>query len=105
MGAQFLGKEIQVTTGGEIKMPRSFTLDGRTFIIAEILQEWQDHGFGPSSAGRRNRWWQRRHRNYYLVRTTENELYEIYFDRGANMKHPEFRKWYAHSKLGRNTEP
>ncbi|MDP2920616.1 MAG: hypothetical protein Q8O43_10430 [Dehalococcoidia bacterium] len=36
--------------------------------------------------------------NYYLVETAEDELYEIYYDRGANMKHPEYRKWYAHCK-------
>jgi hypothetical protein len=97
--SQFIGREIEVTTGGEIKVPVSFTLDGRTYAVTEIVQQWQDHGFGPSSGGRRNRWWQRRHRNYYVVRTTGGELFEIYFDRGANMKHPEFRRWYAHTRL------
>jgi hypothetical protein len=98
MPPQFLGKEIQVTTGGEIKVPTVFVLDGQTYPIAQIIQEWQDHGFGPSSTGRQNRWWQRRHRTYYLVKTASGELFEIYYDRGAIMKHPEYRKWYARCK-------
>jgi hypothetical protein len=99
MPPQFLGREIQVTTGGEIKVPATFTLDGREYAVSEIVREWQDHGFGLGAAGRQRRWWQRRHRTCYLVKTTEGELFEIYFDRGANLKHPERRKWYAHRKL------
>ena len=99
MPQQFLGKEIQVITGGEVKAPTAFTLDQRQYAIAEILREWQDHGYGPTAIGRRKRWWERRHRNYYLVKTTDGELFEIYYDRGANLKHPELRKWYAHRKL------
>ena len=92
MPPQFLGREIKVTTGGEVKHPTAFTLDGREYTIAEIVQAWHDHGFGPSATGRQ-RWWQRRHRNYYLVKTSAGELFEIYYDRGANLKHPELRKW------------
>lgn len=99
MSPQFLGREIKVSTDGEVKAPTAFTLDKRQYIIAEIVQEWQDHGFGPTASGRRKRWWERRHRNYYLIKTTNGELYEIYYDRGANLKHPEFRKWYAHRKM------
>ncbi len=98
MSREFIGREIQVTTGGEVKVPISFTLDGQTYIISEIVQAWVDRGFGPTSAGRKKRWWQRRHRNYYTVRTPQGEIFEIYYDRGANLKHPELRKWYAHSK-------
>ena len=99
MSPQFFGREIQVSTRGEVKKPIAFKLDDREYIIAEIVREWQDHGFGPTAAGRRNRWWQRRHRNYYLVKTEEGELFEIYFDRGANLKHPELRKWFVHRQL------
>jgi Domain of unknown function (DUF6504) len=99
MPPQFLGKEIQVTTDGEVKAPATFILDQHQYVISQIVQEWPDHGFGPTASGRRKRWWQRRHRNYYLVKTTDGELFEIYYDRGANLKHPELRKWYAHRKL------
>lgn len=99
MPPQFIGREIQVTTGGELKAPIAFTLGAQTYTISEIILAWSDHGFGPSAAGRKKRWWQRRHRNYYRVKTSQGEVFEIYFDRGANLKHPELRKWYAHSKL------
>jgi hypothetical protein len=98
MPPQFIGKEIDVITGEEVKVPVAFTLDGKTHTITEIVQQWQDHGFGTSSRGRRHRWWQRRHRNYYLVETADGELFEIYYDRGANMKHPELRVWIARAK-------
>ncbi|MDO9332984.1 MAG: hypothetical protein Q7T57_00470 [Dehalococcoidales bacterium] len=99
MPPQFFGREIQVITGGEVKSPTAFTLDKSQYTIAEIVREWHDHSFGPTATGRRKRWWERRHRNYYLVKTTDGELFEIYYDRGANLKHPELRKWYAHRKL------
>ncbi len=94
----FFGRQIDVTTGGDIKTPVSFRLDDRDYIIAEILESWPDHGFGKSSAGRQ-RWWQRHHRNYYRVKTTEGEIYELYYDRGTNLKHPEFKKWFLTRQL------
>ena len=99
MPPKFFGQEIQVTTTGEVKVPAAFKLADREYIVSEIVQEWQDHGFGPTAVGRRNRWWQRRHRNYYLVKTSEGELFEIYHDRGTNLKHPELRKWILHRQL------
>jgi hypothetical protein len=90
MPPEFFGQEIQVTTTGDVRVPAVFKLADREYIVSEIVQEWQDHGFGPTAVGRRNRWWQRRHRNYYL---------EIYYDRGTNLNHPELRKWVLHRQL------
>ncbi|MDP2920617.1 MAG: hypothetical protein Q8O43_10435 [Dehalococcoidia bacterium] len=64
MPPEFLGKEIQVITGGKIKVPTAFTLEDKTYTVTEVVLQWYDHGFGPSSAGRRHRWWQRRHCTY-----------------------------------------
>ncbi len=94
----FFGREIRVTTGGDVKTPVSFRLDGSDYVVSEILESWPDHGFGKASAGRQ-RWWQRHHRNYYRVKTTEGEIYEIYYDRGTNLKHPEFKKWFLTRRL------
>jgi hypothetical protein len=99
MPPQFFGQEIQVTTDGEIKVPVAFKLADGEYTVTEIVRAWQDYGFGPTAAGRHKRWRERRHRNYYLVKTGEGELFEIYYDRGANLKHPELRKWYLHRKL------
>jgi hypothetical protein len=99
MPPEFFGQEIQVITGGDVKVPVSFKLTNCEYIISEIVREWQDHGFSKSAAGRKNRWWQRHHRNYYLVKTTENELFEIYYDRGTGPGHPELKKWILHRRL------
>jgi hypothetical protein len=94
----FFGRQIEVTTGGDVKVPVSFRLDNREYNISEIMESWPDHGFGKSSAGRK-RWWQRHHRNYYRVKTAEGEIYEIYYDRGTSLKYPELKQWFLTRKL------
>lgn len=98
MAPQFFGREVQVTVNGEVKVPTSFRLDDRQYVISEIVLAWQDHGFGPTTS-RRKKWWQRRHRNYYRVKTPEGDLFEIYYDRGTSLKYPERRKWFLHRQL------
>jgi hypothetical protein len=94
----FFGRQIEVTTGGDVRVPISFRLDERDYVIGEILESWPDHGFGKSSAGRK-RWWQRHHRNYFRVKTTDGEIYEIYYDRGTSLSHPELKKWFLTRRL------
>ena len=95
---RFLDREIAVTTRGEIREPASFVLDGVEHQVAEVVASWPDYGFG-SSAGRRTRWWQRRHRSYFLVRTADDHVFELYHDRGTNLKHPERRRWFLTRQL------
>jgi len=99
MAPQFFGREVEVTTGGEVKVPISFRIDDHEHEIAEIVDDWQDYSFGPSDARRKRRWWQRRHRNYYRVKTTGGEVFELYYDRGTSKKHPERKKWFLHRQL------
>ena len=98
MAPQFFGRQIDVTVGGEIKVPVSFRLDDREYLISDIIAAWHDYGFGKSPS-RRKRWWQRRHRNYYRVKTTDGEVFEIYYDRGTNLRHPERKKWFLYRQL------
>lgn len=63
---RFLDREVAVTTRGDVKEPASFVLDGVEHQIAEVIDGWTDHGFGPAAASR-PRWWQRRHRNYFYA--------------------------------------
>ncbi len=99
MAPQFFGREVEVTVSGEVKVPASFRLDEREYVISEIIAAWPDHGFGPSAEHRKKRWWQRRHRNYYRVKTTEGEVFEIYYDRGTSLKYPERKKWFLHRQM------
>lgn len=99
MAPRFFGREVEVRISGEVKTPISFRLDEREYIISEIVAAWPDYGFGPTAEGRKKRWWQRRHRNYYQVKTTEGDVFEIYYDRGTSLKHPERKKWFLHRQL------
>ncbi len=98
MPSQFIGEPVEVTTAGEIKAPVSFRLGGREYHVAEVLDLWQDYGFGRSPLKRR-RWWQRRHRTYYRVRTAEGEIYELYHDRGTRLEAARRGTWYLYRKL------
>lgn len=98
MSPQFIGQEITVTVSGEVKVPVSFKLGKQEYIISEIIDSWPDHGFGRSTSIRK-KWLQRHHRNYYHVKTADGEVFEIYHDRGTNLKNPEFKKWFLTRKL------
>ena len=98
MSPQFIGRDITVTVNGEMKTPVSFKLGKQEYTIAEIVASWPDYGFGRINPGRK-RWWQRHHRNYYHVRTTEGDVYEIYHDRGVNMENTKYKKWFLTRKL------
>ena len=98
MAPQFFGREIEVTVSGEVKTPTSFRLGKQEYVILEIMEAWPDYGFGRSPL-RRKKWWQRHHRNYYRVKTTQDEIFEIYYDRGTSLKHPERKKWFLYRQL------
>lgn len=95
---QFIGREIQVTVSGVVRVPVSFRLDDRDYEITEILESWPDYSFGRSSLHLK-KWWQRRHRNYYRVKTAEGEVFELYYDRGTGPGHPERKKWFLTRRL------
>lgn len=97
MPERFFGKEIKVITTEGVKTPVCFKLDGKENTIKEVLEFWHDHGFGTSETSKT--WRTRHHRSYFRVRTAEDEIYEMYYDRGTNLKHPEFRKWYLSQRL------
>jgi hypothetical protein len=97
MPERFFGKEIKVVTGEGLKAPLSFTLEGREYPVKEVLEFWPDSGFGFGETSKT--WKTRHHRSYYRVKTADGEIYEMYYDRGTNLKHPEFRKWYLTQRL------
>ena len=98
MAPQLFSREIEVTIDSEVKSPTSFHLGDHEYIISQIIEAWHDYGFGRSPLRHRN-WWQRRHRNYYRVKTTQDEVFEIYYDRGTSLKHPERKKWFLYRQL------
>ena len=98
MAQRYFGRQVQVETAGPLRQPAAFTLEGQRHSIVEIMASWADYGFG-SGSGTRPRWWQRHHRNYYRVLTSEEEVYEIYYDRGTKPTNPELKRWYVTRKF------
>ena len=97
MPEHYFARQIDVTMGGEVKAPVSFMLDGRQYTVKEVVEFWPDSGFGSSET--KKNWRTRHHRSYYRVKADDGNVYEMYFDRGTNLKHPEFRKWYLTQRL------
>ncbi len=90
---EFIGRRIQVRCEGLVKRPVAFRLDDDEYEIEAIVEEWQDWGFGK--ADRLRNWRTRHHRNYYRVRTTGGDVFEIYCDRPK----PARITWYAFKRL------
>jgi hypothetical protein len=90
---QFYSDQIQVTPGEKPGTPAAFIWRGRQYNVREIWGQWPDYSFGPLTRGR---WWQRRHRTYFRVVTDEDEVFEIYLDRGGREK-----RWYLYRRRGR----
>ena len=97
MPRRFFGKLIKVQQHEETRAPVSFALDGEQHDIQDVMVSWQD--FGMPNDGRKHTWIQRHHRNYFRVRTTKGETYEIYYDRGVSMNSPKHMRWYVTKQL------
>ena len=63
--------------------PVSFTWREEEYQVAKVRRTWFDYTWGPMRPGR-GRWWQRRHRTYYVVETQQGRIFEFYFDRGSD---------------------
>lgn len=96
-GDRFQSQEITVRTGHRPGLPEAFLWRGKEYRIREIWGEWPDYGFGRAGKGR---WWQRRHRTYFRVVTEDEEVFEIYLDRGSRRK-----RWFLYRRLGGSSEP
>jgi hypothetical protein len=89
MDWEFIDETIEVSFARKPGPPTSFLWRGEEIAVAEVLRGWADHSFGQFKYPAR--WWQRRHRNYYRVRTEQGEIVEFYLDRGK-------REWVLYRK-------
>jgi len=89
---EFVHEELEVEFEKKPGPPVAFTWRGERHPVAEVLRAWADHSFGPLK--RPGRWWQRRHRNCYRVRTADCSLVDFYLDRPA-------RKWFLYRRCAR----
>ena len=77
---KFIGEKIEVNFDRKPGPPTSFLWRNRGYIIQEVVDHRLHLDFGK-------RWWQRRHRDYYRIKTTDGELFEIYFNRGPGKRY------------------
>jgi hypothetical protein len=80
---EFYCEPIEVETEDRLYWPVAFVWRGRRYQVSEVLESWQDWGFGSSEVRSRT-WRSRHHRNYFLVRTDSSEVFKIYYDRGTS---------------------
>ncbi len=83
----FIDEEVTVSFAKRPGPPTSFTWRGVEHQIAAVLQHRLALDF-------EHRWWQRKHRDYYVVRTETGELFELYRHRG-----PGHRYWVLYRRL------
>ena len=76
---RFLAERIEVERDPRFPRPISFTWRGESHAVAEILEEWVDTGFGTVPE-RSRKWYNRRHRRYFVVRDSAGDVFEIYLD-------------------------
>lgn len=111
--ARFIGAPVEVIHDRPPALekrpgpPDGFIWEGRTYRVAEVLQEWHDYhlrgksrafyvkergSYRAKAAERRGTWGVGR--DYYRVRTTEGEVFDLYYDRAPHG--PEERKgaWF-----------
>ena len=93
MARQFFGQQVSVERDPDTQEPTSFSFKSETHAVVEIMTSWQDYGF--SDDGRKHKWQERHHRNYYRVQTSEGRKFEIYYDRGVSMDSPKYMRWYV----------
>lgn len=103
MPIEFIGKPIEVELSEETPpAPKAFRLGGQRHEVAEVLSQWEEHGYGQHIRGHIDRLSQGQ-RVHYRVRTAEGQLFEIYVDwspvRRKGTKRSEKSQWFAHRRL------
>ena len=88
---EFISERIEVEKAETSPRPVRFCWRGEQHDVVEVLSERVDIGFGALPP-RSRKWYNRRHRRYYVLRDTEGNVFEIYLDY-ANRRKPTW--WLA----------
>lgn len=82
---EFIGEKIDVIYDKEKFIPVSFVWKNKEYKIVEIIKSYFDWRF-PQTAPPRKDWRMRRHRNCYLVKTEDGQIFNIYLDRARGRR-------------------
>ena len=78
--AEFFSDKIDVQRDDKTREPVLFCWKDKDYKIKEILSSWSDWKF-PKGSPKRKNWRLRHHRVYYRIKTEDDQIFEIYFDR------------------------
>lgn len=91
---EFIGERIEVEKAQRSPRPLHFSWRGGNHNVVEVLREWVEIGFGTLPV-RSRKWYNRRHRRYYVVRDAQGRVFEIYLDYANRQK----RSWWLARRL------
>jgi hypothetical protein len=89
---EFIDEPITVESEELTTAPKTFVWRGDKYYVAEVIKSWQDW-HTPSFADHARQWMHRRHRNCFIVRTTDSQVFEMYLDRS-----PGKRDWVLYKR-------
>ncbi len=76
---ELIGETIEVERAPDAPRPLRFHWRGQTYEVARIIREWLDIGHGTLPK-RSHRWYNRRHRRYYLIEDAAGQQFVLYLD-------------------------
>ena len=84
---QFVGEAIQVEYEKHpgVWWPVAVRWRGVRYPVARVLSHWEDHSWRHVPPSQR-KWYNQRHRNYFVVATENGPVLEIYMRRNALRK-------------------
>lgn len=80
MQSRFISDEVEVKFEHKPGPPSAFVWQGQEYQIVEVLKASRELDLGRV-------WWQRRHRDRYVVRTDSGQIFDLYFHRGPGRKY------------------
>ncbi len=86
---KFISEEIEMLETSEVGEPVRFIYRNEAHVVTDIIKDWQDWGHAAGTF--KKSWKNRRHRNYFEIRTDCGLHLLVYFDRGVKPSSP--RKW------------
>ncbi|MCX6639098.1 MAG: hypothetical protein NTW14_01275 [bacterium] len=93
-GGRFVSEKIEMVQTGEGSEPVLFRWRSAEHQVTEIISCWQDWDY-PVGVTKKN-WKNRRHRNYFEVRTDSYHHLLMYFDRGVKPTSP--KTWVVYEE-------
>lgn len=89
-----LGGEFQTAamTRGEPGLPERFTWRNTEYAVAEVLEAWKETG--PCRSGGSEKYLRK---HWYKIRTADNQIMTLYFERQARAKSQAKARWWLYT--------